>query len=75
MDSICTTADLQRITGRKRRSAQQRWLDQHGWTYLTNAAGQILLSRAHVETQLNPPLIHNTPQAFDQPDWSYFDGA
>ena len=76
--SICTPLEIQQITGRKRATAQRRWLDQHHWTYAVSFRGEIVIARSHMEARLNPQpsellreMLHNTGQ--DAPDWSALD--
>lgn len=52
MRATLDPADLFRITGYKRRQDQQRWLNQHGWVYSTNAQGELVVGRWYADQRL-----------------------
>ena len=72
--ALCTSAEIQQITGRKRVSAQRRWLDRHGWTYAVSASGNIIIATTQREARLNPvSFINEGNIGQDAPNWSALD--
>lgn len=71
-NSLCSVDEIRQITGKKRVSAQVRWLQRHGWIFVVNGSGKVVVARSQAEAKLNPPITHqithNTGQ--DAPDWS-----
>ena len=49
---ILSPADLQRLTGYERPSAQVRWLRRHGWRFEVNALGEPVVALAEFHRKL-----------------------
>jgi len=49
---ILSPDDVQRNTGLKRPSAQTRWLETHGWRFIRNANGDVIVHALEAERQL-----------------------
>lgn len=50
MSGLMLTADeLERLTGRKRPGAQERWLRRNGLRYRVNDCGEVIVARAMAE--------------------------
>jgi hypothetical protein len=47
-----TPADLEQLTGYKVPAKQAAWLEERGWRFVRNAAGRVMVSRAHAEAML-----------------------
>lgn len=45
-------AELEDLTGYKVPAYQARWLEERGWRFVRNAAGRVMVSRAHAEAML-----------------------
>lgn len=50
--TILTQADLERITGYPRPSAQARWLEARGWKFLRNSKGAVVVHELEAQRQL-----------------------
>lgn len=50
--TILTQADLERITGHPRPSAQARWLEARGWRFLRNSKGAVVVHELEAQRQL-----------------------
>lgn len=71
-DEFLTTAELVRLTGYKLPAYQARWLHDNGWTYIHHPNNQIVVSREHSRSMLNPLHVAHTKE--DEPNWSPLDG-
>ena len=47
-----SAADLERLTGYKRPSAQARWLRRHGWKLTVNALGEPVVAIAEYNRRM-----------------------
>lgn len=63
-------SDLQKLTGRERSGAQQRWLKAHGWRFAVNALGEPVVAVA----EANRHLVGGS-RAPRGPDWGAMNGA
>jgi hypothetical protein len=53
MERLTLTPDqVIELTGYKRSGDQMRWLRDHGWAFVLNAAGRPVISRAYAERRL-----------------------
>jgi hypothetical protein len=53
MERLTLTPDqVFELTGYKRSGDQMRWLNNHGWAFVQNAAGRPVISRAYAERRL-----------------------
>jgi hypothetical protein len=53
MERLTLTPDqVFELTGYKRTGDQMRWLKEHGWAFVLNAAGRPVISRAYAERRL-----------------------
>ena len=64
--AILTRDELIGITGRKRKSAQARWLKANGIIYRLNALKHPIVGRAYYEVSAGRPKQHSTTA----PNWS-----
>ncbi len=72
MISICLTNDeILTITGRKKPSAQIRYLRSQGFTVIPRADGTPLISRTHFEVMMGGQHYSNKGMEY-QPDFSSF---
>ena len=65
-----TPADLERLTGYVRHSAQVRWLQRHGWRFTVNALGEPVVALAEFNRRLVGGRV--TTQ---EPNWEAMGGA
>jgi len=73
MISIClTNEEIIIITGRKKPSAQIKYLRSQGFTVIPRADGTPLVSRTHFEVMMSGGHYSSNPQNFE-PDFSSFD--
>lgn len=49
---ILSEEQLQRLTGRRRPSAQSKWLGRHGWKFAVNALGRPIVAEAEFNRRL-----------------------
>lgn len=66
-----SAADLELLTGRKRGSAQIRWLASNGWRFTVNALGLPIVAVAEV----NRRLVGGAGQARTEPNWDAMNGS
>lgn len=72
MDSICLTKEeIIKITGRKKPSAQIKYLRSQGFTVVPRADGTPLVSRNHFEAMMGGMHYQSKPVDV-QPDFSSF---
>ena len=64
--AILTREELVAITGRKRKSAQARWLKAAGIIHRLNALGHPVVGRAYYEVSAGRPKQHSKTE----PNWS-----
>jgi hypothetical protein len=57
-----TPDDLARLTGRKRRSGQVRWLVEHGWRFEVDAYGRPIVLAAEAERRLSSWITQREPR-------------
>ena len=64
MSLFLTREELEELTGRKRASAQIRWLREHGYPVEESAAGRPVVLRAEVERRLSSgePVRRSSPR-------------
>ena len=60
-------AEIRELTGRAWRKDQIAWLKAKGYKHVVNAAGRIIVARAHVEFRLG---VGKPPEP--EPDFSFF---
>ena len=65
MSIFLTPEELQELTGRKRASAQIRWLKERGYPVEESAAGRPVVLRAEVERRLSS----GEPARSSSPRW------
>ena len=53
MNEFLTAEELADLTGRKKKSGQIDWLNQHGWIYEPNAAGWPVVSRIYMRCKMS----------------------
>lgn len=63
-----TPEDIERLTGRKRYSAQARWLSDHGYKFAVNGLGMPIVATAEV----NRKLVGGSTRAAE-PNWDALD--
>ena len=66
-----TRKELQEVTGRKKASAQIKWLQRQGFTVMPRADGTPLVSRIHFEAVMGGKLYQSKTDEI-QPDFSSF---
>lgn len=72
MDSICLTKEeIIKITGRKKPSAQIKYLRSQGFTVIPRADGTPLISRTHFEAMMGGSHYSSKPQNFE-PNFTSF---
>jgi hypothetical protein len=69
-----TPDELHDLTGRRRPSAQIRWLRDHCWTFAERADGRPAVSRREAERQLETSSSRRAPPAAE-PDFTVLDKA
>jgi hypothetical protein len=52
---------VQELTGYTRASAQVRWLRKHGWRFVINAKGRVIVALAERNRKIGPPLQEPLP--------------
>lgn len=69
-----TADELHELTGRRRPSAQIRWLRDHSWTFVERADGRPAVSRREAERQLESGATRRAPAAVE-PDFTVLEKA
>lgn len=64
-DFFLSPADVERLTGKKRHSAQVRWLLDHGYKVAVNGLGMPIVAVAEVERR----LVGGTVRKRVEPNW------
>jgi hypothetical protein len=63
MERLTLTPDqVFELTGYKRSGDQMRWLRDHGWVFVLNAAGRPVISRAYAERRLGGEQAVGVPE-------------
>lgn len=65
-----TRAELERLTGYQRPSAQVRWLRRHGWRITVNALGEPIVALG----EFNRRMVGGV-SARQEPNWGALDGT
>lgn len=63
-NAFLNQSDLVQLTGRKRHSAQTRWLSEHGYRFDVNAIGHPVVLWAALERKLAPSKSSRTAPNF-----------
>jgi Domain of unknown function (DUF4224) len=58
--------DVAKLTGYVRRSAQIRWLTQHGWRFAVNGLGQPIVSAEEVSRR----MVGGATRKAEEPNWA-----
>ena len=69
-DFFLSTGDVERLAGKKRYSAQIRWLIDHGYKVAVNGLGMPIVAVAEVERK----LIGGTVRKRVEPNWDVMPG-
>ncbi len=70
-----TPEQLVELTGRRRPSAQVRWLRENHWAYAVNADGHPRVAAAEAARQLETGGSRRSPAPPVEPDFTFFDKA
>lgn len=62
--------ELEQLTGRKRWSAQIRWLRDHHWAFTVRADGRPVVARREAERQLETASPGRRAVGTDEPDFA-----
>lgn len=65
-----TPADIERLTGKRRPSAQVRWLRKHGYRLTVNGLGEPIVAVA----EANRKLVGGVAAQHEQPNWNALRG-
>ena len=66
-----TEAELQKLTGYTRPSAQVRWLTRHGWRFSVNALGKPIVALA----EFNRHMVGGKFARVQEPNWGAMHGS
>ena len=72
---LLTTFELEQLTGRKRATAQARALLSMGISHRVNAAGNLVVSRQHVEAMLGAVSSDRNRARKHEPNWEALGNA